>query len=149
MITDSINNFKLYQSMHEGLRKAIEFVEESLKENKEDGYYAFDDSFYALICSYDTLVDRKEYESHDKYIDVQFIIEGEEAIYFSDRSSMERVTDYDEKDDFTLYKGKADGVVNLKKGRFAIFYPDDVHMPKCAIDNKSSHVRKIITKIKI
>ncbi|CAM3928038.1 hypothetical protein AVEN109717_10990 [Avibacterium endocarditidis] len=34
----------------------------------------------------------------------------------------------------------------MRKGNFAIFFPEDVHRPAC-IDEQSCHIRKVVVKI--
>ena len=46
-----------------------------------------------------------------------------------------------------LFKEPYD-IITLKAGMFAIFFPDDLHMPEVTT-KKSSSVKKVVVKVKI
>lgn len=95
--------------------------------------------------------DRNEclFESHKKYIDIQFIVYGEEIIEVANSKNLISTQAYDEKKDIVIYKDtKQASLIFLKAGDIAIFYPQDAHMP-CIKINKCDKVVKIVVKIKI
>ncbi|WP_369461599.1 YhcH/YjgK/YiaL family protein [Thermoclostridium stercorarium] len=63
-------------------QKAFRFIREFHQNEKEDGRYEIDgNDVYALVQSYTTLPsDQCKWESHDKYIDIQYIVRGKEII---------------------------------------------------------------------
>ena len=85
------------------------------------------------------------FESHKKYIDVQFILEGEEIIEVQNASELVDDMPYDEDMDLMKYKmiGKSSALV-LKKGDVAIFYPEDAHMPCIMIDDTVKVVKTVV-----
>ena len=56
------------------------------------------------------------------------------------------VSTYDELYDYTLYQGDAT-FIKLVPGSFAIFYPNDLHMP--GIDEYKTDVKKMVIKVRI
>jgi len=95
--------------------------------------------------------ERKEcfFESHQQYIDVQFILEGEEIIEVKNIEELEVNMPYDETMDLIKYKNTTESSkIILKKGDVAIFYPEDAHMPCVQID-KSSKVVKTVVKVSV
>lgn len=149
MILDHINNYNLYEDMHNEFKNAFEFVNEYLKSEKPDGKYEINENVYAIVTSYETVLGNSEFETHQKYIDGQFIVKGKETIKWADKTKLNASTDYDSQDDFALHTGETQAVLKLNEGDFAIFYPNDAHMPGCAYDNKCESVKKIIVKIKV
>ncbi len=88
------------------------------------------------------------FESHKKYIDVQFMLRGDEYMDVTDIQSLEAINEYDEKTDFIKYKGKEKNISKLliKQNHLAIFYPSDAHQP-CIKTNKSELIYKAVIKI--
>ena len=89
------------------------------------------------------------FESHKNYIDVQFIIEGEEIVEIIDKQRLHVKLSYNEENDVTIYEDTAlASSLVLQKGDIAIFFPDDAHMP-CIQNNHISHVIKTVIKVKV
>ena len=89
------------------------------------------------------------FESHKKYIDVQFILEGEEIIEVANKDNLVVSMSYNEDMDLIKYHTTDDAsVVRLKKGDVAIFYPEDAHMP-CVKIGESVKVIKTVVKVAV
>lgn len=89
------------------------------------------------------------FESHQQYIDVQFILDGEEIIEVSTSNSLEVLMPYSSEMDLIKYKDteNASSIV-LKKGDLAIFYPQDAHMP-CLKLAEPTNIIKTVVKVKV
>ncbi|HIP13076.1 MAG TPA: DUF386 domain-containing protein [Arcobacter sp.] len=95
--------------------------------------------------------DRKKcfFESHKRYIDVQFIVEGEEIIEIANINKLEINENYNESMDLIKYNmGDQSSIIKLKKGDVAIFYPEDGHMPCVELTN-STKVIKTVVKVAV
>ncbi|MFA5455170.1 MAG: YhcH/YjgK/YiaL family protein [Sulfurimonas sp.] len=107
-----------------------------------------DEENFVLEQAYNSK-DRREcfFESHRKYIDVQFILSGEEIIEVSNINFLAISLAYNEELDFIKYEDKK-GVssIVLKAGDIAIFYPQDAHMP-CIKVKESVKVIKAVVKV--
>lgn len=147
MIIDSLGNCKCYEAIHGDMRKAFEFVKNQNLMDLEVGKYEIDgDRVFMMIQSYDTKDEKGgAWEAHKRYLDIQYIIEGTEKINVANIDKMEVLKAYDEKDDFWLFSGYGDAVT-LEAGMFAIFFPQDVHMPGIKI-NESKPVKKAVIKV--
>ncbi len=89
------------------------------------------------------------FESHQQYIDVQFILEGEEIIEVCDNSLLELTMPYNQEMDLIKYKDtKQSSLIRLQKGDVAVFYPKDAHMP-CVSTGKTVKVVKTVVKVKV
>ncbi|AGC67829.1 hypothetical protein Cst_c08300 [Thermoclostridium stercorarium subsp. stercorarium DSM 8532] len=150
MIIDSLENSKLYEALHPGFQKAFRFIREFHQNEKEDGRYEIDgNDVYALVQSYTTLPsDQCKWESHDKYIDIQYIVRGKEIIGYAPRNTLVSSTGYNAEKDITFYENQAGTDIRLTDGMYAILYPWDGHKPKCIYD-EASNIKKIVVKVKL
>ena len=105
------------------------------------------DELYAMLQEFTTKpFDQGVWEAHRRYIDVHYVISGQEKIFFAPIETMqpgEYLTDKD----FLPLKGTGSPLV-LSKGFFVIFYPEDAHMPGLQVDAPEL-VRKVVLKIKV
>lgn len=149
MVFDKIENKNLYASMNPLFPKAFDFLDEYLKNPKGAGKYEIQgDDLFVSVSDSNT---REEgfYEVHDKYIDIQVLIAGEEKVYCDWRGDLEAETEYDsEKDVQFLKDGKGNIEFTFKKGEFIILYPWDAHKPSMAI-NAPETITKMVFKVKV
>ena len=119
-------------------------VDECIKKN-------ITDDIFVLTQAYNTK-NRQDcfFESHKKYIDIQYMIKGDEIMDVAFTNELEVINKYDEKTDFIKYKGKQEGISSLliKEKELAIFYPSDAHQP-CIKVNKSVLIYKAVIKIPV
>lgn len=89
------------------------------------------------------------FESHQQYIDVQFILEGEEIIEVAQNDLLKVSMPYNDQMDLCKYEdiNNASKII-LKKGDVAIFYPKDAHMP-CLQVSSSTKVIKTVVKVAV
>lgn len=109
-----------------------------------------DESTFALEQVYNSK-DRSEcfFESHRKYIDVQFILEGEEIIEIDNVENLTDSFSYDESIDLIKYDDSTNSsLLKLKKGDIAIFYPEDAHMP-CIKLGDTQKIVKTVVKVQV
>jgi len=87
-----------------------------------------------------------KFESHRKYIDLQYIFDGEETIFIGSINDGRVVIPYDNEKDIEFYNLKYFSCLNLKKGMVAIFFPEDVHAPSLNV-SASIKVKKTVVKV--
>lgn len=87
-------------------------------------------------------------ETHNSYLDIQYLAKGNETMGFAVNSpSIAPAAAYDENKDITLYtEVPGEMYLDMKGGDFAVFFPQDIHRPKCAT-GENAPVRKVIVKI--
>ncbi|MCM3570902.1 YhcH/YjgK/YiaL family protein [Neobacillus mesonae] len=148
MILDNQRNFKQYEAIHQGMRAAYDFIQRQDLETLEVGKHVIDgDNVFAMIQNYDTKsVDEGDWEAHKKYLDIQYMIDGTEAIKVANIEKMEVKQPYNNKDDYWLFTGEGD-TITLQTGMFAIFFPEDVHKPGIQINQEAAPVKKAVIKI--
>lgn len=147
MIIDNVINAKVYNTKDKRLSIAMEFLYDN-----RDGYlpkerYDLDEGVYALIKSYETRDKSScKYEAHCEYIDIHYIVEGDENIGWAPKDRM-AVKEYIKEKDKIELTGTGE-MYPLHKGDFAIFYPNDAHMP-CIAYEEPMKIKKIIVKIPV
>jgi YhcH/YjgK/YiaL family protein len=88
------------------------------------------------------------FESHRKFIDVQVVFEGEEAMEVADLSCLTARAPYDADRDLIIYADYADAsVLRLGVGDAAVFFPADGHMPGLRASAGPMLVRKTVIKV--
>ena len=112
----------------------------------EDGRHDLTDYLYANIQTYQTKEDAL-FEAHRDYIDIQYIISGEEKISVTDYSSCTEAVAYDKEKDIEFLNGEGE-YYPLKEGEYMILYPQDAHKPSISLNNQST-VRKAVVKVRI
>lgn len=146
MVLDKIENADLYKNLHPRFAKAFEYIHKTDFSTIIDGKYEIEkDTIFALIQEYNTK-DPKEakLEAHRKYIDIQYIHSGAELIGIAPFHQQPQVVDKPE-NDITFFEGEA-SFVKLETGMFAIFFPEDLHMPGILIHQPAT-VKKIVIKV--
>ena len=151
MIIDNLKNCELYFGVNKNFEKAFEFIKKACNENLPVGKYEIDGKdVYAMVQEYDTKPEENgKFEGHRKYIDIQFIVSGEEKMELMDISKAVAKTEYNEERDFLFFENtdKANKTV-FTGGEYGIFFPWDIHKPGLSAKAESNAVRKIVVKVK-
>ena len=103
---------------------------------------------YANVAEYETKL-HNVFELHRKYIDVQLLTRGCEAVFVADKElAKEPQGEFNEEGDYILYC-KADNAhqVVVSPTSYQVFYPSDAHKPSMALDGSPQPVRKVCVKI--
>ena len=147
MIKDRLKNAKTYFGISEELKKGFEWIEKNDLDNIEDGKYIIDgDNIYANVQTYETK-DGALYEAHKKYIDIQYMINGEERIGVCDYSDCKTKEKYSEDKDIEFLEGYGH-YETIKNGEFLVLFPQDAHQPSLNYKEKK-RVKKVVVKVKI
>ncbi len=151
MIYDSLTHADLYRNIQPGITQALDYLRQTDFSNVANGKYELDGSkLYAMVMRYPTRADCDAvWESHRKYIDVQYIVQGEERFGYVPLSEAPPVTmSYSDEKDVIFYEpGKAS--LPLKAGQFAVFFPHDIHAPCLTNDGKPSEIAKVVVKVAV
>ena len=150
MIADKITNIKEYPILQEDAELICAFIEKDRQENLEEGRYELDgDRLFASVKYYDTKERSKGMiEAHEIYCDLQYMVKGDEYIYWSPLDELPLVEDRRPGADIVFYDGKeVTARTHLKEGIFGLYSPTDGHMPGIAV-KESMPIKKIIFKIR-
>lgn len=152
MIVTDLNHIEQQVSMTPALKKAIDFLRKPDIDGLTDGKVEIDgDDVFALVQRYETvMMDVPKFEYHEKYIDVQYILSGEEILGWAPSSKMTTTETYDVNKDVcfgTVPKGQTTPV-HLQAGQLAVLFPEDGHAPRLAA-TAPSRVNKIVVKVQV
>jgi len=145
MILDDLNKFSNYVDIN----PLFPLVEEFLKSHDltklplGKTLIAGDDLFVNIVDSPVKSKDEAKLESHNVMIDIQIPISAGEMHGYTPRSALPEVN-YDEKNDISFYKGRAEIYFNLKPTQFVIYFPHDGHAPAIT----TTGLRKAIFKVR-
>lgn len=155
MIKDNLEHLAYYNYLNPDIKKGLKYVRDTNFDELENGRHEIEEGkIYANIQEYDTKpLEEGKYEAHRQYVDIQFMIMGEEKMGTGNIDVFDEVTQYDEEKDvifLQLKSGKDDQIrmLHVREKEFAIFYPQDAHMPCIEVDSPKP-VRKVIVKIKL
>jgi YhcH/YjgK/YiaL family protein len=148
MIIDKIENAHLYKNISERISKSFEYIRTTDLKNLPAGKYPIDgENIFALVSEYQTKSEQEgKLEAHKKYIDVQYLISGEELMGYVPLGNQQILESYKEENDIVFYTGDK-SFTKVSEGMFAIFFPEDVHMPGIST-GKISDVKKLVIKVR-
>ncbi|MDG1803789.1 YhcH/YjgK/YiaL family protein [Flavicella sp.] len=148
MILDKLSNSNLYTPIHKDFEKVFDFIKNTDLEKIDLGKHEIDgDTVFVVVMEYTTQdVSECKSETHKKYIDIQYMIEGAEHVGVTTLHNEEPTTPYNEEGDFMFYTLGNLPTIQLKKEHFAIFFPDDIHQTMMQIDSPKT-LRKAVFKI--
>ena len=149
MIVDSLNNSALYTSLNKDFEKVFEILS-SLNDSSEEGKIVIDEGNVWVNVQY---FEDKEpsadprFEEHRNFIDIHYIVSGEEIFGYSNLDRAQVIVPYDESRDVEFSKAEI-SKITLKSGDFLITYPQDAHIPNMIKLSKGKMVRAV-AKIKL
>lgn len=148
MIFDTLKNVDNYKGLGR-VYDALKFLSETDFSKIDLGRYELDgDNIFYMVQSYDTDPSKTVSEAHRKYIDIQFMVEGEEIIGVADISSEKELTEAKEENDVWFYNCKTEPLT-LSAGKYMVLYPNDLHCPGVATKGKALTCRKVVVKVKV
>lgn len=151
MIKDNLEYAETYYGISDNLKNGFEWLKSQDLENLEPRKYIIDGKIlYANLQEYKTKKDAK-YEAHKKYIDIQYMIKGEERVGVNDIKNCKTAIPYDKEADIEFLDcEKKDEYLILNRGEFLILFPNDAHKPSINPENKPNNiVKKIVVKVAI
>ena len=148
MILDTIENYQLYKAINERIAKGFDFLRTTDLNAIPSGKHDIDgDTIFALVQEYQTKpLNECKLESHKKFIDIQYMIRGEEMMGVTTQNN-QKIIEVNEEKDYTFYEGNT-SLVLVSKGMFTIFFPDDLHQP-CVQTESAAEVKKVVIKVMI
>ncbi|MBU3099577.1 MULTISPECIES: YhcH/YjgK/YiaL family protein [Clostridium] len=147
MIINKLSNAEQYYGISQRIEKGLKYLKDTDLANLEIGKYEIDGkNIIAVVSEYETKdIEKGKWEAHKKHIDIQFVVSGKEKIGYAYINEMEVSSEYNEEKDVIFLKGEGDMLL-VNEGTFAIFAPEDVHMPTINAGNRN-HVKKVVVKI--
>jgi YhcH/YjgK/YiaL family protein len=148
MVTDHITRAGIYHALGAAFEQAFAFLRRDDVQTMPAGTYELDGRrVYALVQDYQTKrAEDGVWEAHRRYLDLQYVVSGEERFGCAPAGRMTEGP-YDAERD--MERPAVDGsFIDLRAGEFIILWPGEPHMPGMAI-GKPAAVRKVVVKIKV
>lgn len=148
----SVNAAEFYKQYYNNKAvwdKVILFLKQTNLDTLSPGKHPIDgDNAYASVTEAPSKeLDKAGWESHRKYIDLQYVIKGKERI---DAVNIDKATvtkPYDETKDGAAYTAEGTSYI-AEPGTFFLFFPQDVHRPNIKVAGYDV-VKKMVIKIKV
>jgi biofilm protein TabA len=132
MVLDTIAFSYRYTSLHPLFERAFRFLAESDLRSFSPGRHPVDgDRLYLVIDHVEGRGrDGARLESHRRYIDIQYTLDGHEEIGWMPVSSCGPMAEsFDEARDVGFFDTRPASWLLVPPGTFAVFFPHDAHAP--------------------
>jgi YhcH/YjgK/YiaL family protein len=153
MIVDTLANRHLYTQLSPRLAIALAHLADTDFSQLEVGNYPLEGKdIFVIVNDYETKPKEIEpFEVHQQYIDVQYVVSGEEEFGYLPLANQIPSKPYFDKHDYAEYDYEANkddaAFIPLKAGMFALFFPGDIHMPGTSATPQK--VRKVVIKVRL
>jgi YhcH/YjgK/YiaL family protein len=151
MILDHLDNALMYGGLGERIAIGLALLNEDCVREATPGKYEVEGkNLFYIVDEYETKpVEEGRLEIHRKYLDIQYIVSGAECIGTAPLQGLIEETPYDGEKDIAFYHyDPTMSRLHLKQGMFAIFWPNEPHLPGRSINNPEK-VKKIVVKVRM
>lgn len=149
MIIDTLENAGRYASIHPLFAQAFAYLNNTDLVALEDGKYDISEGLKSIASNKKGKTAAEslaKFECHNKNIDIQFCISGNEQIGWKPRAKCVTPNgEYSDEKDVQFYNDEPDMFFSLTAGQFVILFPEDVHAPMIGDDL----IKKLVIKVKI
>lgn len=153
MVIDTLQHAETYMRLGKGIETTLRFFQTYQDDGADlpaktilDG----ENIFVNGVCYTSEEKPQGQLEAHKKYIDVMYVVEGEERFFYKPFAQVSRITmPYSAEKECALAEIDAGAAqVRFSAGQFLIFFPQDAHLAALLWD-KPCKVRKFIAKVAI
>lgn len=150
MISTKIGMEYKYDLTEKKFQTAFAFLKRTDLAALPEGWIDLEDGVRASVQHYTTMdATTLDFETHEKFFDVQYLIEGDELIGIVNRNGLVEKIPYSVDNDVTFYEDPAlAGAVLLQTGDYVVLTPEDAHKPRC-LAGKAMPVKKIVIKVPV
>jgi len=148
MILDRLDQAERYFALNPGFTSAFAFLRRPDLAELPEGRYEIDDTrVYALVQHRQgKRPEEGRLEAHQNFIDIQYVVTGKDTMGWlpaSDCQSIEKP--YDPVKDVVLFSDRPAAWIAVDPGAYAIFFPEDAHLP--LIGEGAMH--KVVVKVTV
>lgn len=150
MVYDKIDNIEIYKGLSTDIYEALKFLQNATPDTAP-GIYQITPRVKAIVSEYETKPQNQNgYEAHRQYIDIQYLITGEEKINSLPLEYLKETKAYNQDIDAAFYEeaNVRPQELLMGNGYFAILYPQDGHMPQLSV-TAPVMVKKVVIKVKV
>lgn len=148
MVLDLLENLKSYEALNPHFSKVIDFVENTDLANLPLGRNEIcGDTVYANVMEAKAKTKEEAFvEIHRRYIDIQIPVSANETMGYTPINELPEAN-YNSADDAAIYPVgmPARDYLNVHKGEFVIFFPQDGHAPAIT----PTPLKKVVIKVAV
>lgn len=146
MIIDHIENAALYTGISPKIERCLQYIASTgLKQTAPFKGELEGTGITLSLSEYETqAAEERDWEAHDRCIDIQYVVCGKEYMGYANRAQMTFVKKTDGRDHL-VYSGEGAKFL-VEESCFAIFFPQDVHKPRLNADGVQN-TKKLVCKI--
>ena len=149
MIYDLLDHAGDYHGLHPLLEPAFAALRDFDPQTPPGRISLRGDDLYVNVEHYTTQpAEQRRFEAHRRYLDIQMLSRGEEAIDCVLLPEARETEAYDPQRDVAFYQSEDASRLPLRPGRFALFLPQHVHRPVCQLTGPSD-VIKVVAKVRL
>ena len=149
MIIDKLSNAYRYYSVHPSFRAAFEQLAALDTQSENKRYTVDEDKIFVNLSEYENKpVGECKFESHARYIDIQYVLSGHEWIDVTDTEGLSFTENNLENGDIAFYQTPCSyTTADLSDGWFVILFPGEAHRPLVAPNGTPVKTKKAVAKI--
>lgn len=143
------NEFR-YDLSQPKFQTAFDFLRRKDLDQLPEGWVELEHGVRASVQRYTTSpAVELDFETHEKYFDVQYMVDGIELVGVVNVRDLIGKIPYDSEDDIAFFHDpEHSGAVLLRTGDFVVLSPQDAHKPRCAAGAPMA-VNKIVVKVPV
>lgn len=148
MILDRLENASRFRTLNKSFAEAFEFLSRPDLNQLPAGKIVIDgERLYASISKGPgRKKDEAKLETHEKYIDIQYVIAGVDEMGWKHKSLCRQpAAVYDPAADIRFFADEPETWFRVTSGTFVIFFPEDAHLPLIS----SGEVHKVVMKVRV
>ena len=149
MVYDKIDNIETYKGLSEDIYEGLKFLKNA-SQDLACGVHEINPRVKAIVSEYETKpVNENGYEAHKKFIDIQYLLKGNEKNCCLPVEKLKETKPYSGEKDAAFYITDVPSQeLMLGDGYFAVYWPQDGHMP-CLSPDLAENVKKVVVKVEI
>ena len=149
MIYGNIYNKRNNATYHKTIIKALEALKKTDFSLNQREYEIDGRGMFIRVLQLETKKETEAFpEIHKRYVDLHYLIKGQERIYFS-LEIPEKIVKRNIEDDHIFFdQFRQRCIIDMHKGDFAVFFPEDVHMAAITV-TEPVKIEKAIVKIAV
>lgn len=146
MVLDTLACAQRYAALHRAFGRAFRFLAETDLDALPGGRHDLDDGDLFVI------IERRDgrghegarLEAHRRYIDIQYTVHGEEEIGWTALAACaEPDGAFDAPKDIVFFRDLPSTWLQVPRGMFAVFFPDDAHAPLAGVGALTKAIVKV------
>ena len=147
MIFDQIKNLSVYRDVLPGIAAVEAFLRDTDVTALAAGKIRLGGGVVCNVNRYEPKAESK-WEAHRNYIDLQYVVRGAETMVYAALDNAADAGDYNAEKDLQFFGGASRAIsMDFTDGDFALFFPQDVHMPGLKNEQSDGEVLKLVFKI--